>query len=478
MPYSEAFGEPVTEAVERVFAGPGAAAPRDGARPAAGEELLRSSWLGGRYRRSAPAAAAPRPGHPQVVAVGPLGFIYCPEVLSAGRREELAPRLVREARVPLVLTAGEDGRVSAWNAAGKFELPGQAAEVLGAGHPFLAEAADDLARLCGHPDAGEFVICGLNLAGPSVSFVTEYGTHGGPGPEETRAWALLPWDAPRPDNGRDYLRPEDLRAAAFAALGRGTAPERARPAGGARATVRLVTYNVHGCVGLDGKLSAARIARVLVLADADVVALQELDVSRPRSGGMDQAHELARRLQMEHHFHPAWEVGGESYGNAVLSRFPLRVVRAATLPGAGRFGREQRGALWVAVDLGEGRELQIINTHLGLGVAERWQQVQALTGPEWLGSPECGNAVALCGDLNAGPDSPVYRRLLGRLRDAQLAVNGRRPGPTWFSRYPLRRIDHVLVGPGVEVRATSVPRWQIARFASNHLPLIADLEVR
>ena len=81
---------------------------------------------------------------------------------------------------------------------------------------------------------------------------------------------------------------------------------------------------------------------------------------------MDQAHLIARYLEMEFHFHPALHLEEERYGDAILTHLPQRLVKAGPLPGlAGKPLLEPRGALWVAIDL-HGREIQIINTHLGL----------------------------------------------------------------------------------------------------------------
>src|SRR5262249_52915731 len=152
--------------------------------------------------------------------------------------------------------------------------------------------------------------------------------------------------------------------------------------------------------------------------------------------GIDQAREIAGRLEMGFHFHPAWQVEEESYGDAVLSRFPVRLVHAGRLPGKpGRLCPEPRGALWVAVAV-DGHELNLINTHLGLNPRERLEQAEALLGPEWLAHPDCREPVILCGDFNAGPKSAPYRRLVRRLRDAQLTRKGRRPLNTWTTRYP------------------------------------------
>src|SRR5215207_5217855 len=122
---------------------------------------------------------------------------------------------------------------------------------------------------------------------------------------------------------------------------------------------RIVTYNVHRCVGIDGRLSPRRIADVLAACEPDIVALQELDVRRARTGLVDQAHEIAFDLEMDMHFHPAFTVMEEAYGDAVLTSYPLRLIKAGPLPGLARLpGLEPRGALWAAIDVG-GAELQV-----------------------------------------------------------------------------------------------------------------------
>src|SRR4051794_7462009 len=127
-------------------------------------------------------------------------------------------------------------------------------------------------------------------------------------------------------------------------------------AGRRRAMIRILTYNVHSCRGLDGRVSPGRIAEVIAAARADIVALQELDVGRARSGGLDQAQAIARELGIDVHFHPARQVEGERYGDAILSALPFRLVKAGPLPEPPRRPPffETRGALWVSVELAGG----------------------------------------------------------------------------------------------------------------------------
>lgn len=237
-----------------------------------------------------------------------------------------------------------------------------------------------------------------------------------------------------------------------------------------RRRLKLLTYNVHSCRGSDGRVDPVRIAEVIAALRPDIIALQELDVGRQRSGGVDQAAFIASYLRMEAHFHPALHVEEEKYGDAILTALPSRVIKAGALPSRG----EPRGAIWVSVDC-DGAELQVINTHLGLRGRERIEQVQALLGPGWMGSPECRHcAFVLTGDFNAVPSSAAYRMLARRGVDAQLA-SAARVRPTFPSRFPFLRIDHIFVGEGVHAVEAEVCFSPLARAASDHLPLLATI---
>ncbi|HEX2135737.1 MAG TPA: endonuclease/exonuclease/phosphatase family protein [Microvirga sp.] len=240
---------------------------------------------------------------------------------------------------------------------------------------------------------------------------------------------------------------------------------------------RILTYNVRRCLGIDGGLSPARIAEVIAASSPDIVALQELDVGRARSGGIDQAQAIAHELGMRHiHFNAALRVLEEEYGDAILTARPSKLVKAGPLPGClRRPSLEPRGALWASVQVG-GSEVQVINTHLGLRRPERLAQVDALLSAEWLGNPTCRDPAILLGDFNALPGSRAYGRLAARLRDAQ-GVFHRRPRPTFPSRLPVFRIDHVFVSRSIEVVRAEVVRTPLARVASDHLPLLVEFRI-
>ncbi|WP_262027784.1 endonuclease/exonuclease/phosphatase family protein [Microvirga sp. Mcv34] len=240
---------------------------------------------------------------------------------------------------------------------------------------------------------------------------------------------------------------------------------------------RILTYNVHRCIGTDGRLSPTRIADVIAACEPDVVALQELDVGRLRTGGIDQAHAIAQALGMHVHFHASLKVLEEEYGNAILTHRPSRLMKAAALPGwARKPGLEPRGGIWACVQIG-GIDVQVINTHLGLRRHERLAQVDALLGPQWLGHPSCREPVILVGDLNATPSSRAYRRLASHLWDAQAQAPLPRPKATFPSRLPVLRIDHAFVSRSVRVLRVETVRTPLARVASDHLPLLVEFQV-
>ncbi|HLZ75179.1 endonuclease/exonuclease/phosphatase family protein [Phenylobacterium sp.] len=240
---------------------------------------------------------------------------------------------------------------------------------------------------------------------------------------------------------------------------------------------RIVTYNVHRCVGNDRRLDVGRIAQVLAALEPDIVALQELDVGRARTGRVDQAHEIARRLDMACHFNAALTVEEERYGDAILTRYPERLVQLGPLPGHPAIPQlEPRGALWVEVEIA-GATVQIVNTHLGLVPKEQQIQAAHLAGPAWLGHPHCKGPQILLGDFNATATSVVYRTFLKRLSAARTLAKVKTPTATFPSPLPVLRIDHLFVSPEIRVADVFAPFSPLTRVASDHLPLVMDFEL-
>jgi len=507
--YTREYGEDVADAIHRAWDAftaptggaphPPAAAARAEAAPAAPpgrdeERTARSRHIASElphwFAPTLPpeSAAPPVPeGELTVVHRGPIGFVYLPEGTDDARRDAFAERVARDAHVPHVLVRDRDGGARVWSDRGEaLRLPGDEARIFGPDHPHAERLTADTLRLVHHEHAGDLVLWSWRPGG-ALSFKSENGAHGGPGPRETTAFVVMPAEAASHVPAGRTLRPSDLRSLVQRVLDPelrhlpAGASRRAVPAGGRH--VRLMTYNVHGCRGMDGRYSVERIARVIAREKPHVVCLQELDQERQRSGHVDQAHEIASRLESGYHFHSVREADDGRFGDAVLSRLPLRVLRAGPLPALEtRLELEPRGVLWVEVDA-DGETIQVMNTHLSIAERERRLQVEALVGQEWLGHPDCRGPVVLAGDLNATSTSYTGRRLSGVLRDAVLAdprrrrLGERRPR-TWSGRMPILRIDHVFTSAHFRVVGLDVPRTRLTRTASDHLPLVVDLEWR
>jgi endonuclease/exonuclease/phosphatase family metal-dependent hydrolase len=243
-------------------------------------------------------------------------------------------------------------------------------------------------------------------------------------------------------------------------------------------TLRAMTYNIHSCIGTDKEVNPQRIARVIREANPDIVALQEVDKGIPRTRHQDQAELLAEILSMESSFFPVVSSGDQKYGLAVLSRFKFSDVHCDWLPilyPKLKLNLQRRGCIRTTFQTPAGPVL-FFNTHLSLYRLERRKQIQTLMGDGWLAGAPSDSAIIFCGDLNAGPFSPVYTRLSRILSDVQRGrQNSARPKATFPSRRPLLRIDHMFVSSNFKMLDLKVPRTTESRLASDHLPIVADL---
>lgn len=244
----------------------------------------------------------------------------------------------------------------------------------------------------------------------------------------------------------------------------------------------MVTYNIHSCLGVDWRASLERVTEVLASLEPDVVALQEVDVGRVRTGRVNQAEHIAAALGMRAVFQRAVRWPDGEYGIATLTRLDIEAVETRRLPLPRLPYLEQRVAVKVHLRRDE-VELVLVNTHLGLLARERRVQVAYLQG--WLGDVARRYATVLCGDLNASPRAPELRGLDASLTDAfgshafgSQAFAGNARGLTFPARFPLRRIDHIRVSRQIACEAVTIPRTALTRVASDHYPVVADLDVR
>lgn len=412
-----------------------------------------------------------------VSGIGPVAHVYFARPLEESRLLALARRLVA-AGVPGVLVPATGNGATWVHRDGATRVPEEAAPLLPHDPQLREEVATDLLALARHPHAGDILLLGWGPGTEAWTFAPERGAHGGLAPDETSGFALLPAHQRLPPGTGNYLRPAALRTVALHLLERAPlAPVQPVPVAGETLSLRVLTYNTHGCSGMDGRISPRRIARVIGEHAPDLVALQELDLGRRRSRAEDQAALIGRALGMHVAFCPTVTRGDEHYGHALLSRWPIEIVRRALLPAEpGGFWTEPRAALWARIVLGA-RRLNIITTHLGLGREERRLQMEALTGPDWAGAIAPEEDLILCGDFNAMPGSVPYRLAARRLRDAQAALKGHTPQRTFSSAQPFARIDHIFVSANFVPERAIVPRNRLTRIASDHLPLVVDLAV-
>lgn len=236
-------------------------------------------------------------------------------------------------------------------------------------------------------------------------------------------------------------------------------------------TLRVMTYNIHHGEGLDGKVDLLRIAQLIKEQGADIVGLQEVDKGVERTARRDLPAELAALTGMTCVFSNNYHYQGGEYGNAVLTKFPVKrwtnhhyqMLR----PG------EQRGLLQLVLDV-RGREVVFLNTHIDYRSedSERWSNVAEI---ETLAQKYRGQPIILCGDFNDTPESRVCRRLAQTFDDTwKLAGQGE--GWTIPAHQPRKRIDYLWISKDKSLVPLKV--WVPPTEASDHLPVVADVELR
>lgn len=229
----------------------------------------------------------------------------------------------------------------------------------------------------------------------------------------------------------------------------------------------VASYNIHRGVGLDRRLDLDRIAGVVAETHADVVGLQEV-IRGNGSAGADQAAYLASRLGMDIVMGETRAHGGGTYGNAVLTRLPIKGSARCDLSCG---IREPRGCLRVDLAVGD-RVLHVFVVHLGLAFRERREQVELLGG-FIRASAELEGPRVLLGDFNEWHRGPVTRGLRREFSSPMRRM--RRTHPAMF---PLFALDRIYWDVELEGVAFHVHRSRIARVASDHLPVVVRLRVR
>lgn len=234
-------------------------------------------------------------------------------------------------------------------------------------------------------------------------------------------------------------------------------------------TLRVATYNIHRSRGMDGRTSAERVAGVIKSIDADIVALQEVIGAGPTSSG--HAEEIGAMLGMGWVMAPVRRLRGALFGNAVLSRLPIRDHSQYDLSWK---TCEPRCCQRVDIAMDDDT-LHLYNVHLGTAFLERRYQAGRLSG--FVHDKRIGTPKIVLGDFNEWMRGLATTMLSERLQSIDLRSHLRRRR-TYPGVFPVLHLDHIYYEGTVEVVKLELPRTRLSLMASDHLPLVAELKVK
>jgi len=237
--------------------------------------------------------------------------------------------------------------------------------------------------------------------------------------------------------------------------------------------IRIATYNIHKCVGIDRRFSPERIADVLREIDADVIALQEVLCHGNSEKREHQAEFIAEELGMDFFLGENRRISGAPYGNAVLTRLPVRHSQNFDISIR---RREPRGCLLTEIDLGGAREtLQFFNVHLGTSYFERRQQAHKLLDAHVLEHTKFTGKRIVAGDFNEWTKGLTTKLFKTRFQcvDAKAHLGRARTFPGIL---PILHLDHIYFDNNFKLTEAFLHKSKTARVASDHLPIVADFE--
>jgi endonuclease/exonuclease/phosphatase family metal-dependent hydrolase len=224
-----------------------------------------------------------------------------------------------------------------------------------------------------------------------------------------------------------------------------------------------LSYNIHECVGLDGRRNGARIAGIIRDSDADVIGLQEVHSESNGRGEQHQMNYLAESTGLQAISGPCLERKNGQFGNVLLTKRKVLKVRRLDLSIP---GREPRGAIDADLEMG-GEAVRVIVTHLGLRPSERRLQVKKLLTAL---AQERTRIVVLLSDINE------WLPASGPLRWLEARLGKTRRMRTFPSYFPVLALDRIWVSPPSALVNLSTLNTPLARVASDHLPLKATIQ--
>lgn len=245
--------------------------------------------------------------------------------------------------------------------------------------------------------------------------------------------------------------------------------------------LKILSYNIHRAIGVDRRFRPGRIAKILAHHDADIVLLQEVDVGVPRSGRLDLARELAERVGYPHRavgLNVKLRTG--MYGNATLSRFPISEERNIDLT---IDRRKARGCLFTRLAIpqpaGDDADLAVFNLHLGLSFKERPQQIGRLAHAPEFQALLAGQPCVVAGDFNDWWTriAPILTEGLGFACATNHGWGYQNAFETYPSFSPTGGLDKIFCRGGISILRGRRCRLGASKVASDHLPVIAELEL-
>jgi endonuclease/exonuclease/phosphatase family metal-dependent hydrolase len=232
--------------------------------------------------------------------------------------------------------------------------------------------------------------------------------------------------------------------------------------------VRIATYNIHRCRGMDRRVVPGRIIEVLRDIDADVIALQEVIGAGPVGAG--QAEEIGAALGMGWVMNCVRTLRHHQFGNVVLSRYPIVHHSQYDLSWRTCEPRNcQRADLLI-----EGQVLHVYNVHLGTAVLERRYQAGRLAS--FVHDRRVTGPKVLLGDFNEWMKGLATKTLSSLFESVDISQHLKRRR-TYPGLFPVVHLDHIYYDGRVEVLNVAMPRTRKALIASDHLPLVATFRV-
>ena len=233
--------------------------------------------------------------------------------------------------------------------------------------------------------------------------------------------------------------------------------------------LRVATYNIHKCQGLDRRVLPGRIVDVLTKIDADIIALQEVLSIEGAGREKDQARFIAEELGFHYAIGENRQLKGGTYGNVVLSRFPIQVDRNFDIT---RPGCEQRGCLRTDIEV-DGSTIHVFNVHFGTAFQEHRQQARRLFEDGIVNDDALLGSRIVMGDFNEWAKGAVTRTLRLHLNHADTREHLRK-SRTYPGVLPLVTLDHIYFDNGFVLQDLHLYKGRPALVASDHLPLVAN----